>query len=398
MNSSDSLMKSRKQRVVNRKKTLKRMLIAVGSIVGLVLISVLLLVFFRVGPVAKETIFNKEIELKKQEDEPVNVLLLGIGGGNHEGPNLTDTIILVNIDPKQKRITLVSIPRDFWVTEKQTKINSIYAFSEERERGQGLVDSSDAVSDILGQEIDYVVRIDFDGFIQAVDLMGGLEIEVERTLDDYAYPITGKEEDPCGLDDEKLEELATASAEVIYEELPCRYEHLHFDKGIQYMDGETALKFVRSRHALGQEGSDFARSKRQEKVISAFKDKVFSLGTILNPVKVVSLYEVLKDSIATDIKESEYDDFIKLAQKMENASVESVILDLGDPQAERLGILTNPIPSDEYRGQWVIVPRKGNGDYSEIHAYVACKLSGDDCEITPTGTRRITPPQEKTTN
>lgn len=392
MEKSDANITSRKQRVVGRRKRIfKRTLIAVGAVLGLIIVSVLLLLFFRFGPVAKETIFNKNIELKNQEDEPVNILLLGIGGGNHEGPNLTDTIIFTNIDPKQKRITLVSIPRDFWVTNEQTKINSIYAFSESKEKGLGLVDTKEVVSDILGQDIDYVVRIDFDGFVNAVDLMGGLEIDVERTLDDYAYPINGKEEDACGHDEEKLEELATASAETLYEELSCRYEHLHFDEGVQYMDGETALKFVRSRHAIGAEGSDFARSKRQEKVISSFKDKIFSLGTILNPVKVLSLYDVLKDSIATDIKESEYDDFIKLAQKMENASVESVILDLGDPQTERLGLLTNPIPSDEYRGQWVIVPRKGNGDYTEIQAYISCKLSGDECEITPTGTARISP-------
>ena len=68
------------------------------------------------------------------------------------------------------------------------------------------------------------------------------------------------------------------------------------------MDGKTALTFVRSRHAEGEEGSDFARSKRQEKIIQAFKDKLFSFQTIINPAKIISLYDILKDSIDTDIK------------------------------------------------------------------------------------------------
>jgi len=380
---------SRRLRVDTKRKNLFKKSILIGVlVVGICLIFAVLAIVFRFGSVATETIFNKNIELKKQ-DEKVNILLLGIGGGQHDGPNLTDTIIFASIDPKLKKITLVSIPRDFWSPELQAKINTAYAFGEEREKGGGLELSRSVVEKILGQEIDYVLRIDFQGFVRAVDLIGGLDINVERELDDYEYPLSGKEEDTCGRLDEELEALATASSQL--EAFPCRYEHVHFDTGLQHMDGERALKYVRSRHAVGVEGSDFARSKRQEKVITAFRDKVFSLGTILNPVKVLHLYEVLKDSIATDIQEKEYDDFIKLAQKMKGSTAESVILDFGDETTGRIGLLTNPPISQEYRGQWVIIPRAGNGDYSEIQAYVECKLSGDECEITPTGTARITP-------
>lgn len=381
---------TRRERVKKKRDELLRNVLFFGGIgLGIIVVIVIFIIFFRIGSVATQTIFNDSIDLKKQ-DERVNILLLGIGGGKHDGPNLSDTIIFASIDPKMKTISLVSIPRDFWDPDLDAKINTAYAFGEEREENGGLQLSREVVEKITGQKIDYVLRIDFAGFVKAVDLLGGLDITVERELDDYEYPITGKETDTCGVSEEKFDELATASSQL--EAFPCRYEHVHFDPGRQHMDGETALKFVRSRHAIGVEGSDFARSMRQEKVISAFRDKVFSLGTILNPVKIVSLYDVLSDSIATDIKESEYDDFIKLAKKMEGSKTQSVIMDFGNEDDERYGLLINPPISPEFRGQWVIIPRKGNGEYEEIHEFIMCTLRGDICEVTNTGIREIPTP------
>lgn len=384
-NRSENYLPSRRAKVRNKKAFAKKIPLILGGLLGVFVLVVILFLIFRWGSVATETIFNKTIDFRRDDDK-VNLLLLGIGGGRHDGPNLTDTIIFVSIDAKQKKITLVSIPRDFWVPKLDAKINTAYAFAEEKDEGSGLDVSREVVSEILGQPIDYVIRLDFNGFIKAVDLVGGLDIDVDRPLDDYEYPISGKENDTCGKSEEEVLELATAASQL--EAFPCRYEHIYFGTGRQHMDGENALKYVRSRHGLGGEGSDFARSKRQEKVISAFKDKVFSLGTILNPVKIVSLYNVLSDSIATDIKQEKYDDFIKLANKMENAKIDSIILDFGDESDNRLGLLANPPTSEEYRGQWVIVPRAGNGDYKEIQSYISCKLDGDECSITPTGTTR----------
>ncbi len=347
-------------------------------------------ILLTLGSVGAQTVFNKGISLK-DTDNRVNILLLGIGGGSHEGPNLTDTIIFVSIDPRLKKMTLVSIPRDLWVPMLQAKINSAYSTGQDKENAGGLKLTKAVVSDILGQQIDYGLRIDFDGFVKAVDMMGGLEITVDRVLDDYAYPISGKEEDACGKNDD---EIASLSAQIATdsatesEAFPCRYEHLHFDPGVTHMDGTTALKFVRSRHALGREGSDFARSKRQEKVIQAFKDKLLSADTFLNPVKVVSLIDVFKGSIDTDIKQDEYDDFIKLAQKMKGAAVKSAILDFGDEEVGREGLLVNPPLSSDYRGQWVVIPRAGNADYSEIQAFVKCEVENVGCP-TPTPTKAL---------
>lgn len=349
-------------------------------LVCVVLLSGIVLVGLRYSPVLLQLLFNKNIELK-QTDERINVLLLGIGGGTHEGPNLSDTVIFASIDPKNKRATLVSIPRDLWVPDLMAKINTAYAFGEEKQKDGGLTLVKAVVSKILGQPIDYVVRIDFSGFVKAVDLVGGVDIVVERTFDDYEYPIEGKENDTCGHSEEELPLLATASSQL--EAFPCRYMHIHFDKGLNHMDGATALRYVRSRHALGPEGSDFARSQRQERLISAFKDKVFSLYTLLNPVKVLSLYSTLNANIHTDIAESEFDDFIKLAQKMQDATIHSAVLDVGDERSKRNGLLINPTVSEEYRYQWVLTPRAGNGNFSEIQEYISCEIEKQNCPITP---------------
>lgn len=343
-----------------------------------VLLLVLLIKAVVSSPFFIELIFKRNIELKKV-DQRVNVLLLGIGGGSHDGPLLTDTIIYASIDPEKEKATLVSIPRDLWIPELSSKVNTAYAYGEAQKKGGGIILAKAVVEKIINQPIDYVIRIDFRGFVGAIDAVSGLDIDVEASFEDLQYPVSGKETDTCGFTGEEFEKRATASA--ILDAFPCRFEHIEFEKGLQHMDGVTALKFVRSRNAKGDEGTDFARAKRQEKVIEAFKKKVFSLGTLANPARVIDLYNVVKDSIDTNIKEEEYDDFVRLAQKMQNAVINNVVFYYTSPFEEEQGIVINPPVADEYKGQWVIIPRAGNGSFSEIQSYVACEIEGGDCNF-----------------
>lgn len=332
--------------------------------------------------------------------KPVNLLLLGIGGGTHAGPDLTDTIIFMHVDPVHKKITLISLPRDLWIPSIGAKVNATYTFASEKNPGSGLATTEKAVGDILGQHIDYGIKIDFGGFVKFVNILGGLDINVARTFDDYQYPITGLEDATCGLSEVQI---ASASATIAsgsateLQEFPCRYKHIHFDKGPTHMDGETALEYVRSRHALGIEGSDFARSQRQEKVISAVKAKVFSAGTLLNPVKIVDLVNTLQGSIETDIKQSQYPAFISLVQDMKGAKISSAVIDTGDMEHDRYGLLVNPPISAAYGGQWVLVPRAGPTDYSEIQQYVACQINGGNCTVGQYGIVTPTPEPKPTT-
>lgn len=382
-------MRSRRRRPVRR-----RVLVAI-VIFFVLLIGVGLIKVGQYLPVLWDLIAKNDIQLKHASpDKTINMLLLGVGGGTHDGPDLTDTIIFASVDPNNKKVTLVSIPRDLWEPHLHAKINSAYTYAEEQQSGSGLDYTKKLVSNMLGQPIDYSVKLDFGGFVKAVDMAGGLDINVDHTFDDYQYPIEGKEADSCGLTDETIASLSAQVASgsaTENEAFPCRYEHLHFTQGPTHMDGVTALKYVRSRHASGKEGSDFARSKRQEKVINAFKEKIFSAGTLLNPVKVVNLLSVLKDSIKTDIKESEYDDFAHLAEKMKGAKISSAIIDTGDQSEDRYGLLINPPMGPEYGNQWVLSPRLGNGKYAEIQEYISCQIKGIACTVGEYGIITPTP-------
>lgn len=368
----------------SKKHNKKRLIITAIFFLGVVFFGIK---FGKYLPFVYQLIFNKDIQLKKNGQGRINILLLGIGGGTHDGPNLSDSMIFASIDPIKNKVTLISIPRDLWVSDINNKINAAYAFGEEKQKalpggnsGGGLILAKAIVTKITGQEIDYGVRIDFDGFVKAVDVIGGLDINVENAFDDYEYPIEGKENDPCGHSDNELISLASSSSQL--EVFPCRYMHVHFAKGLQHMDGQTALRFVRSRHAEGEEGTDFARSKRQEKIIKVFKDKTLSLQTLINPTKVISLYNIVKTSLDTDIKQDEFDDFIRLFQKIRGAKVESAVIDYGDPSKDRPGLLKNPPLSSDYNFAWVLIPRIGVDNYSEIQNYIDCEIRIGNCNIS----------------
>lgn len=320
-----------------------------------------------------------------QEDKDFNVLLMGIGGGNHDGPNLTDTIMLANVRPSKNRINLISVPRDLWVPEISSKINAAYANAQDQ--GKGIMMSRAVIKNVMGVRPDYVVVLDFDGFVKLVDDLGGIDVNVVRTFDDYAYPITGSEDATCGLTDDQIAsfsaEIASGSATEL-EAFPCRYQHVHFNKGQQHMDGETALEFVRSRHALGVEGTDFARSGRQEQVIKAIKQKVFSLGILLNPLKVLSIYNILKSNINTDIPVQDYKNFINVAKRMKEVSIHSYVIGSSD-EKDPYGLLINPPPEAQYGYAWILAPRVGSSNFTEIQNYVSCIITNGNCEITATG-------------
>lgn len=325
--------------------------------------------------------FDKNISLKTEKNGNINVLLLGIGGGTHEGPDLTDTVIVANINPQKNTINLISVPRDLWVPDLNEKINAAYTTGNEK--GKGLLLAKATVQKVTGLQIDYVAVIDFSGFVKLVDYVGGIDVNILNTLDDYEYPIEGKENETCGHDEKELDALATASSQL--EAFPCRYKHIHFDKGVAHMNGIAALEFVRSRHALGEEGSDFSRSQRQQLVISALKQKVLSLGIVLNPVKVLGVYSIIKDNINFDIQTGEFDDFVKLANKMKKTTIKSFVIDAGDESKNRYGLLENPPLSDKYQYAWVLIPRVGDGDFSEIKNYADCIIKEKTCEVEKSG-------------
>jgi polyisoprenyl-teichoic acid--peptidoglycan teichoic acid transferase len=278
-------------------------------------------------------------QLKDEATGRVNILLLGIGGKNHDGPYLTDTIMLASLDVKDKKIALLSIPRDLSIPEENTtdwiKINSIDAYAEAKTPGSGGVAVSEAVSDTLGVPVDYYVRVDFDAFKDIIDKIGGIDVNVENTLDDYSYPIDGQEDNP---------------------DYNARFMHLHIDKGLQHMDGTLALEFARSRHGAGAEGSDFARARRQQLVLQAVKVKLLSANVLLNPVLVSQIISELTDHISTNLQVWE---IVKAWTMFKDVDSNNIITKVIDNSAG--GLLYQTINS---AGEYVLLPN--NGDFNEI--------------------------------
>lgn len=318
----------------------------------------------------------------------VNVLLLGIAGGVHDGSNLTDTIMVISYNLKTNQVYLISIPRDLWLPSLKSKANAVYEIGLGQNNGLGL--SKTIMGNVLGIPIHYGLRIDFRGFVQAIDTLGEIDVLVDKSFDDFNYPIDGKEDDLCGFVEKEIDfsqdqakqfnidpgkrkvfvspdgKIATDSAEEAkgVQYFSCRYEHISFQKGLVHMDGETALKFVRSRHGTNGEASDFARSKRQEKVLQAVRKKVLSLETLFNPDKISQLVKTLGKSIDTDISVKEGLELYKLVKKLDKTR--QFVLDDS--------ILFHP-PASDYGGAYVLVSQ--DDDFSIIQGYIRKLLQGE---------------------
>lgn len=289
---------------------------------------------------------NKNSPLKKYK-ERTNLLILGIAGGNHQGSDLTDTIIFLSLDLKKKKAFLLSLPRDIWSPTLRDKINSAYHYGEERKKGGGLLFARAIAEEVLGQPVHYSLLVDFSSFKKAIDVIGGVEIEIERSFDDFFFPIEGRENDLCDGDPE----------------FKCRYENVHFEKGWQNLSGEQALKFARSRNAKGEEGGDFARAARQQKLLLAFKNKLFSRKVILKPSKITKLIEIFQKGIETNINLAESAYLGKFFLTLKREAVKTSIL-----QEE---LFIKP-PVSEY-GKWVLVPP--GEDFSLIHHHIEKELN-----------------------
>ena len=280
-------------------------------------------------------------DLKGEKMDRINILLLGMGGIRHEGGYLTDTIMIVSIEPSSKKVAMISVPRDLAIPVEDMglqKINAINAYAEMAEADTGGMAISQAVSDVLKIPIDYYIRVDFEGFINIVDELGGLDVMVENTLDDYQYPIMGNEE-------------------ADWEE---RFMHLHVDAGLQHMDGTLALQFARSRHGINGEGSDFARARRQQLVIMAAKDKALKLSNIFKPLMIKDILDEFNAHISTNLKTWEIVKFYDLAKEFSQDYISNKVLDASEGGLLVEGRMEN--------GAYILTPR--SGDFAEIQYLV----------------------------
>jgi len=305
----------------------------------------------------------------KETDGRTNILLLGSDRRSTDLPDTperADTVLVASIGRLDDNIVLISVPRDLWISSDvcgRCKISEVYAHAYYSSRTPEEV-LQESVEDVLGIPLHYYAVINFDLFVDVIDTLGGVDVTVDRSFDDYAYPVEGKESDSCGRTFEEIERMQGQPLQVIF---PCRYIHVSFEAGETVMDGETALQFVRSRKGTNNEDTDFARSARQQKVIMALKDKATSLKTLVNPKKLSELYSIYKDSISTNIDLSILQEFYVLSQKLDFSGVRTIVLD-DRSLANDGGLLYSPLDTGLLGGKYVLLPKAG--DYSQVRAYV----------------------------
>lgn len=290
--------------------------------------------------------------LKGESDGRTNILLLGMGGKNHSGGLLTDSIMVLSINWQTKKVAMISIPRDLWVTipgHGSSKINEAYSYGESNSKltGGGGKVASDTVGKVLGIPVHYFITVDFEGFKKIVNEVGGLDITVEKDLYDPSYPAANM----------------------------IDYDPFRISAGEQHMDGAIALKYARCRK--GTCGDDFGRAKRQQQVLAALKLKLFDAGTLANPKQITDLMGILGDHIRTDMSINEMKSFYDSSKDFDFANMINKVFDTATD-----GPLTSSTSSG---GAYIIIPKKGIDNFIDLQT-IAKNIFIDSTNITTEAT------------
>lgn len=285
-------------------------------------------------------------KLKGEGDGRVNILMMGRGGEGHDGADLTDTIILVSIDPIAKEASMLSIPRDLYVPVpgySSMKINAAFSTGKQaalakatRNKPVSTKQAEDAGFELVEQTIEknlgvpvhYHAMIDFSGFKQAIDTVGGIDINVPTAVTEQMR-IDG------------------------------RPYLLNVKAGQQKMDGYTALAYSRSRHTSAR--GDFDRAERQRAIIIALKQKMLTAGTVSNPAKISGLLDNLGSHVTSNFSVQDLSRLYQLGKEIDQSKITSI--GLADPP-------NNYVTTGNVGGQSVVIPTAGTGNYKEIQAYL----------------------------
>lgn len=327
----------------------------------LLLFSLLIFSFFKiktflshhqVAPQNLLTFFSSPQDTLASTSGRTNFLILGIRGEETtDVPDLTDTIIFSSYSHDQHQLTLISIPRDLWVDSLKTKINAVYHYGQKRQPVAGLQLINAAVLETIGLPVHYNLIIDFQAFTEIVDLFGGVNINVPNAFVDDQFPIPGKEN--------------------AYP-ISARYQTIEFQTGSRIMDGTTALNYIRSRHAEGDEGTDIARSRRQQLIIKAIQQKLLTTDFLLYRQNREDLSQITQKHILTDVTPDLYPSLARLILDSRSLPINSIDLSY-EPDKNDIILLDVP-PSYLYQNQWVLVAHDNN--WNAFQQYILNRLNG----------------------
>lgn len=288
-----------------------------------------------------------------------NLLLLGVGDKGHDGADLTDSMIILSIDPVVTRsAVLLSLPRDLLIETtsqvSQGRINAMYAnekrrlqvrqkMSEAQASSRALKEVGEEIGGKLGLPIHGVLKADFTAFTTLVDALGGVDVVVPHTIVDYAYPIA---EDRVGV--------------------------FRVEEGLQHFDGETALQYARSRHST----TDFDRSARQQQILGALAARARAASWSQRLQGLGVLRDRLPGHVETTLTRSQMLGFMQVLMLLSMDRIVTAQLTYhvgGDGIAAGPGGFVIPAPAELYEGASVLLPAPLNGgvaDWRHIRTFV----------------------------
>jgi len=271
-------------------------------------------------------------------EEPKNILLLGVPGQGNDAPDLTDTILIAQIKNNPLKINLISIPRDLWVRMPQsdnfTKINTLYVFGKAaRNQGYGISLAKQKIEEITGLKIDYYFLIDMSVVKQIIDELGGINVWVAKDIYDPSFPGPNHS-----------------------------YQTFEIKAGWRYLDGETASKYMRTRHSAQ---GDFDRIERQQQVIEALKQKLMGLNPISDLPPMLKIAEKFWNNIQTDISLTQLPQLWQIAKQISPDEVNKIVIDREENQ---LVAGDNLLIGDQIAS--ILKPRAGIENYSEIQEFI----------------------------
>jgi len=274
--------------------------------------------------------------IDKDKDGYTNFLAMGVGGEGHIAENLTDTIIITSVNQKTGAVVMTSLPRDLYVKHENIgghKINSVFQRVSLRDgKEEAYTTMEEIAEEITGLDIHYYAKIDFNGLKQVVDALGGVDIYIEETIYDPYYPTES-----------------------------YGYETFSLGKGLQHVDGETALKYVRSRKTT----SDFDRSSRQQKLLFAIKEQALQSKVLTNRNKLTNLLQSVDENLETDLNLREMISLSSMAIDVQSDKIINLVIH--DDPNRKGGFLYTP-PRSQYGDAFVLLPAGNN--YSQIQGLI----------------------------
>lgn len=332
----------------------KKILLIFGMSIGPFLILFYLYIFLTNTNLTPNSLYQKITKAWQVRpylsQERINFLILGLDRRNDslERTLLTDTIIFASLDTQQSRLTVISIPRDLWLNHLKTKINALYYYGQKREELTGEITGPELLaselSKIIKEPVHYWMLIDYQDFGELVDIVNGVDVVIEKGFEDDKFPNINYIQDPN----------------------LSQYKIVKFESGVNHLDGQRALEFVRSRSSLvPEEGSDVARSSRQLQLFNSFVGKLTKNKTLLSPWRMAQLYSFWQNRIETSLKD-EYliAILLELSRSRKNIAITHVTIPtIYEPKG---AILVHP--SVKKYNQWVWEPE--DKDWSEFQEFI----------------------------